>query len=160
MMMQTTQEAIGGATGRIPSGCYILTCAHGDKRTGVLVSWVQQASFEPVQLTVCVKRGRPAATLIDGAGRFVLNVLGEDPSAMFKHFGKGFSLEEDAFAGVEHADSDYGPVLVGCIARIGCEVKGRIAGGDHDVYLADVVAGDGGPDVKPYVHLRKSGLTY
>lgn len=158
--MQTTDDAIGAATGRIPSGCSILTVAHGDQRTGVLVSWVQQASFEPLQLTVCVKRGRPAADLIDGAGRFVLNVIGDDPSVMFKHFGKGFSLEEDAFAGIDHGESDFGPVLPGCIARIGCEVKDRMAGGDHDVYLVDVKAGDGDAAESPYVHIRKSGKTY
>lgn len=152
--------AIGGAIGRIPSGCSILTVAYAHKSTGVLVSWVQQAAFEPPSLSVCVKRGRPAAELIDHAARFVLNIIGDDPAAMFKHFGRGFGPDEEAFTGVATAASDYGPVLTDCIAHLACEVTGKIAVGDHDLYVVHVVAGRHRAEARPYVHLRKNGLSY
>ena len=39
--------------GRIPSGVFILVGGDGaGRRTGLLTSWVQQASFEPPQVTV------------------------------------------------------------------------------------------------------------
>jgi len=121
---------VGAAVGMIPSGCSILTVEHDGRSTGLLVSWVQQVSFEPLSLSVCVKRGRPAQALIDAAGRFVLNVLSDDPSPMFKHFGKGFSLDEEAFDGVATEPSDYGPMLTECIAQLGCTVTQKIAVGD------------------------------
>ena len=98
--MKADAESIGAGIGRIPSGCSILTVQHAGRSTGLLVSWVQQAAFDPPSISVAVKRGRPAEGLIDGSGRFVLNLVGEDPKPMFKRFGKGFSLEEDAFAGL------------------------------------------------------------
>lgn len=153
-------EMIGAAVGMIPSGCSILTVEHDGRRTGLLVSWVQQASFEPLSLSVCVKRGRGAQELIDAVGRFVLNVVSDDPSAMFKHFGKGFSLEEEAFEGVATEPSEHGPMLTDCVAQLGCAVTERIAVGDHDLYVVAVETGRSTRGAKPYVHLRKTGLSY
>jgi len=158
--MDTAQETIGAAVGLIPSGCSILTVADGDRRTGMLVSWVQQVSFEPPAVSVCVKRGRPAQDLIDAAGRFVLNIVDENPTPMFKHFGKGFGLDEEAFEGVDVASSDHGPVLTACAGQLGCRVTDKVLAGDHDLYVATVEAAAASPDARPYVHLRKSGLTY
>lgn len=153
-------ESIGAAIGRIPSGCSILTVEHDGRSTGMLVSWVQQASFTPPSITVAVKQGRPASALIEGAKRFVLNVVGEDPKVMFKHFGKGFSLEEDAFAGRIVEQGEFGPMLSECIAQLGCRMIQKVAAGDHDLYLAEVVSARSAEWAKPYVHLRKSGLSY
>jgi flavin reductase (DIM6/NTAB) family NADH-FMN oxidoreductase RutF len=88
-------------------------------------------------------------------------VIGADPTAMFKHFARGFSLEEDAFRGLRVRDSDFGPLLEDCIAHLGCRVTNRITAGDHDVYIAEAAAGllrEGAH--QPYTHTRKSALTY
>jgi len=158
--VDTTKDIIGTALGRIPSGCAILTVAHREQRTGMLVSWVQQAAFEPPCVTVCVRDGRPALRLIEGAGQFLLNVMGEDPTALFKHFGKGFSLEEDAFAGLTTEDTEFGPKLLGCIAHLACKTRDAVQAGDHRVYVAEVVAAEADASTKPYVHTRKSGMNY
>ena len=158
--MKRDPESIGAAIGRIPSGCAILTAAHGGQSTGLLVSWVQQAAFEPPSVTVALKQGRPAGLLVDGSKRFTLNVIGDDPSAMFKHFGKGFGPDENAFKGIEIEASEFGPLLPECIAQLGCEVTHKVSVGDHDLYVATVVAGRGTAGAKPYIHSRKSGLSY
>ncbi len=158
--LDQTRQAIGLAMGRIPSGCSILTVSHGGRATGTLVSWVQQASFEPPAITVAVKRGRPVAGLVDGSKRFLLNVIGEDPAPMFKQFGRGLGLEEDAFAGLAVEQTEFGPLLRGCIAHLGCRLMQVAAVGDHDLYIAEVAAGASALGSKPYVHLRHSGLSY
>jgi len=158
--MYTDRDNIGAAIGRIPSGCSILTVEHEGRSTGVLVSWVQQAAFEPPSVTVCLKQGRSAGELVDRSKRFLLNVIGHDPNAMFKHFGKGFSLDEDAFAGLAVRRTDFGPLLESCIAHLGCEVRDTVAVGDHHLYVAEVRAANVTAGATPYTHLRKSGLTY
>jgi len=135
---------------------------HGDRSTGLLVSWVQQAAFDPPSISVCVKSGRPAIELIEAARCFVLNVIGAESTPWFKHFGKGFALNEDAFAGLSVEPSEFGPVLTDCIAHLGCSLQGRIEVGDHVLYAAAVQAGGvrTGADIAPYVHIRKTGLSY
>lgn len=158
--MKTDRDTIGAAIGRIPGGCSILTATDGEHATGVLVSWVQQASFEPLAITVCLKRGRSVNELVDGSGRFVLNVIGEDVGPMLKHFGKGFTPEEDAFAGLAVRATDFGPIIESCVAFLGCRVIERMSVGDHEVYAAEVMAANVVVEAKPFVHLRASGLTY
>ncbi len=158
--MKSDLDTVAAAIGRIPSGCSILTVEDDGESTGVLVSWVQQASFEPPAITVCLKRGRPVAGLVDRSQRFLLNVIGEDPSQMFKHFGKGFSLEQDAFSGLAVRSTEFGPLIESCIAHLGCQLIEKVSVGDHDVYVAEVVGAGVVEDARPYTHLRKNGLSY
>ncbi len=158
--MKNDKESIGAVLGRIPSGCHILTVQHGGRSTGMLASWVQQAAFDPPTVTVCLKRGRAAAPMVDAAGRFVLNSIGEPPTKLFKHFGKGFAPEEDAFVGLTIQRSEFGPVLADGIAAMGCEIRQKIAVGDHDLYVAEVKCGSGGAPANPHVHIRTTGLSY
>lgn len=155
------QEHIARALSRIPSGCSILTAVAGDRRTGVLVSWVQQAAFEPPMVSVGVKKGRPVEALIDESRQFVLNLLGENPSAMFKHFGRGFALEENAFAGLAVETVSGGVAIPDRVARLSVAVRQKVDAGDHWLYVGEIIDADGGAEgAKPYVHLRKNGLSY
>jgi flavin reductase (DIM6/NTAB) family NADH-FMN oxidoreductase RutF len=150
----------GSAVGRIPSGVAILTATHDGQSTGMLTSWIQQACIDPLMVTVAVKRGRPIESLIDGSSRFVLNVLGESPTAMFRHFGKGFAPDEPAFDGVDTRDWAGGVRLANAVAWIACEVETKANAGDHALYVGRVVEEDVASEGKPHVHVRKSGLSY
>src|SRR3989442_326470 len=84
----------------VPSGLFVLTARHGTAETGMLVSWVQQCSFDPPLITVALKRGRSMADLLAGPATFVLNILDNSQTDMVVHFGRGFELGEPAFVGL------------------------------------------------------------
>ncbi|HRX84096.1 MAG TPA: flavin reductase family protein [Phycisphaerae bacterium] len=153
-------ESLGEALALVPSGCSILTCSAGDASTGMLASWVQQAAFEPPMVTVAVKRGRPAVELIDRAGKFTLNLLGEDPGKLFKHFGAGFAPGEPAFEGVAATPTVHGVDLADAVGVLHCRVATRAEAGDHWIYVAAVESGRRQSPGKPYVHIRKNGFSY
>jgi flavin reductase (DIM6/NTAB) family NADH-FMN oxidoreductase RutF len=159
-MLKSDGEAIGAALGRIPSGCSVLTVESGGRSTGLLVSWVQQASFEPPCVTVCIKRGRAVQELLETAGRFLLNIVGEDRTPMFRQFAKGFSLEEDAFEGLSTESTDFGPLICDCVAHLGCRILQKVRVGDHDLYAAEIIAAASLGNARPYTHLRTTGLSY
>ncbi len=159
-LSEEEKARIGRGLSRIPSGCAILTARAGDLRTGMLASWVQQAAMEPPMITVAVKRGRPIERLIDQSRAFVVNLLGEDPKAMFKHFARGFSLEDDAFAGLDAKDIDGGVVIADRIAWLSARVVARHEAGDHWIYLGQVVAAECDEPRPPYVHVRRNGFSY
>ncbi len=158
--MQTVEDTIGAAIGRIPSGCSIMAAAHEGQKTGVLVSWIQQVAFAPPLISVSLKKGRPIVDLVNASGKFMLNVIGEDPSQMFAHFGKGFSLDEDAFEGLSFRTTGFGPIIESCIAHLKCEVRETVAAGDHLLYVAEVTGAGVVEDAKPHLHIRKSGSSY
>lgn len=152
------------ALGKIPSGLYILTVRNGDRATGMLASWVQQAGFDPPALTVAVARHRFVGDWIAESGRFTLSQLAAGSKPLIRHFGRGFEPDAPAFEGVELLGEDTargGPVLAGAIAFLDATVAGELAVGDHRIFLARV---DGGAllgnDAEPLVHLRHNGLHY
>jgi len=148
------------ALAQIPSGCCILTAAADSVATGMLASWVQQAAFEPPMVTVALKRGRPIETLIERSGKLTLNVIGEDPTRLFKHFGKGFALDQLAFTGLFTTSTPYGVELAESAGVLSGRVIQRVEAGDHSVYLVEIDAGHIPTPGRPYVHLRKSGFSY
>ena len=155
-------QGLAMALGRLPSGLFILTARHGPRETGMLVSWVQQCSFDPPQVTLAVRQGRDVLAWLTAGAGFVLNLLAEGQSAFISHFGKGFALEQSAFAGlnVERAEGKA-PVLVEALGHLDCRVALRQSCGDHELLIATVVGGRlHQSDGKPFVHVRKNGLKY
>lgn len=153
-------DSIAAALGRIPSGCAILTAKSAGKRTGMLASWMQQAAFEPPMISVAVRAGRPIEAIIDHSGQFIANILSDIPGPMFKQFGKGFFLDEDAYAGLAIQDHPAGTIISDQIAWLAGMVRAKHPAGDHFIYLAEVIDAGATAEAKPYVHLRKNGLSY
>ncbi len=153
---------LGAALGRVPSGLYVLTVRNGDRATGMLASWVQQAGFEPPMVSVAFHKDRYVADWVRSSGRFVLNQIPGGNKTLLKHFGKGFAPDEPAFEGVRIANEhEAGPVLAESLAYLVAEPAGEVAGGDHVVMLARVV--EGGlidPEGQPLVHIRQNGTHY
>lgn len=158
-MPDAISDAAAKAIGRIPSGCAILTAGDAVTGTALLASWMQQCSFDPPAVSVCVKKGRPVEAVIDDTGGFVLNIVGENTGPMFKHFGKGFAPAEPAFEGLSVEADPNGVILADAIAHVSCCVADKFDAGDHWLYVGRVATGRA-TDAKPYVHLRKSGLDY
>jgi len=159
-MDETTRDQIAKALGRIPSGCCILTARGGGRRTGMLASWLQQAAFDPPMVSVAVNKGRPIVKLIEESGGFVANLLGENPGPMFRHFGRGFTLEEDAFAGLSVEEVPGGVAIPDRIAWLSAMIRHRCDAGDHWLLVAEVIAAEAGDGPSPYVHIRRNGLSY
>lgn len=159
-MSDETQSVVARVLGQIPSGVSILTARLGNRSTGMLASWVQQAAFEPPSITVAVKNGRPISPLIESSGSFVLNLMGEDRTALFKHFGKGFGPDDPAFTGLAVREVPEGIVVDACIAHLRCRLIGSLDVGDHRIYAGEVAIGEVTAEARPYVHLRANGLRY
>jgi flavin reductase (DIM6/NTAB) family NADH-FMN oxidoreductase RutF len=153
-------KSIGPALGRIPSGCAILTAKSASRRTGMLASWMQQAAFEPPMISVAIHRDRWIHSIIDESGHFIANILSDNPGPMFKHFGKGFAPDEDAFTGLAVQDHAAGIIIADQLAWLAAQVRGKHTAGDHFIYLAEVTDAGTMDGAKPYVHLRKNGLSY
>jgi flavin reductase (DIM6/NTAB) family NADH-FMN oxidoreductase RutF len=154
------KKQVALALGQIPSGCFVMTAGKGSKATGILASWVQQASFEPPMVTAAVKHGRPVQELIESSGHFVLNHIAENPLAMFRHFGRGFKLDEPSFDGLSTQADPAGVIIQDCLGHLSCRVVRSVEAGDHRIYVGEVIGASYKGDSRPYVHLRSNGLQY
>ena len=114
----------------------------------------------PPSVSVAVGKGRPIVDLIESSGGFVLNILGDPATAMFKHFGKGFAPGEEAFAGLDVRQVGEGVIIEDRVAWLSATVRGRLDSGDHWLYVGEVTGAQGNVAAKPFVHIRKNGLGY
>jgi flavin reductase (DIM6/NTAB) family NADH-FMN oxidoreductase RutF len=155
------QRQLAAALGRVPSGLFVLTMRRGEAETGMLVSWVQQCSFEPPQLSLAIQRDREIIPWLVEGTAFTLNILDSSQTDMIVHFGRGFALSEPAFTGLEIERPDGGaPILSEALAYLECRVTGRCPAGDHDLLIGQVLGGRLLGDGQPMVHVRKSGFHY
>lgn len=161
MKSDDPDRQLAGALGRVPSGIFVVTVARDGVATGLLVSWVQQCSFQPPRLTLAVQPKRAIVELLTVGAAFTLNILESSQTDIVAHFGKGYALHEDAFHGLSVERRDGGaPVLTEALAFLDCQVAERVAAGDHDVFIADVRGGRVLDEGQPMVHIRKNGTHY
>jgi flavin reductase (DIM6/NTAB) family NADH-FMN oxidoreductase RutF len=157
---------IAQVLGRIPSGIFVLTVGDDTGReTGMLASWVQQASFDPPQITAAVKRERYVNQWLQKRPFAVLNLLGEAEKNLLGHFGRGFKEDEPAFHTLEFTRGPATglPALSDALGYLECRVAGQFDSADHVVYLLEILGAGVGESLheeSPMVHVRKSGLSY
>lgn len=159
------RAAMAPLLGQIPSGVFVLVAGNGEgKVTGMLASWVQQASFDPPQVTVAVNKSRYLNQWLVAGTAVTLNQVAKGDSSLFRHFGKGFEPDAEAFADIGHKTGRNGlPLLTASMASWEGRIVDQLEAGDHILYLVTVnhvhVHRDSSA-YEPFVHLRKNGFNY
>ncbi|BAY48582.1 flavin reductase domain-containing protein [Scytonema sp. HK-05] len=162
-LAQPAATPVEQAVGRIVGSVCVVTAKLGEVSTGMMGSWISQATFNPPGLTVAIAKDRAIDTLMYPGGKFVLNILPEgNQQEYMKHFRKSFAPGEERFAGFPTDVADNGCiVLTDASAYLECSVNKRMECGDHWVVYATV---DNGkllkPDAVTAIHHRKTGNHY
>ncbi|WP_066375210.1 diflavin flavoprotein [Anabaena sp. CA = ATCC 33047] len=162
-VMKSLSADLDKALGRISGGLYIITAKKGEVASAMLASWVSQASFKPLGLSIAVAKDRAIESLMQVGDRFVLNVLEEgNYQILMRHFLKRFAPGADRFEGIRTQAAENGaPILTDALAYIECEVQSRMDCGDHWVVYSNVYTGRvSKPEALTAVHHRKVGNHY
>jgi flavin reductase (DIM6/NTAB) family NADH-FMN oxidoreductase RutF len=126
------------AAKRFASGVTIVTVSTGDQPHGMTASAFSSVSLEPPTVLVCLEKTSQTRAMVTEAGTFVVNVLSSDQGDIARSFAlpgmKSFTEH------VHREGIDGAPVLDGAIAWFECKVSTIIDGGDHDIFLGDVIA--------------------
>ena len=162
-MDDAQRSALASALGAIPSGRFILTAAHEDRRLGVLVGWVQQVCFEPAMVSISIEKGTPIMPLISESRQFALCQLGVDDRMLARKFGGQTDLGDDPFLGQQLTRPMMPklPILAAARSFMECELVCHMdVEGDHDIFVGALRnVGFKGP-FEPAVHIRENGLAY
>jgi len=148
------------AVGRIIGSLCVVTATQGEIKTGMLASWVTQASFNPPGLTIAVAKDRAMENLTHTSNPFIVNILAEGREIR-KHFMKVYEPGQDRFKGLDITEGNGGVILNGALAYLECTVQSRMEVGDH--WLVYATVNDGkvlNQDGMTAVHHRKSASFY
>ncbi|HYT91687.1 MAG TPA: flavin reductase family protein [Gemmataceae bacterium] len=137
--------AISEVFAQLDRELWLLTAAAGERRGGLIATFVNQASIVPDTPRVVVGLARQHHTweLVEAAGAFALHLLGEDQLDLVWQFGLLSGRDTDKLAGLpSRAGVTGSPILTTAPAFLECRVEARLDTGDRTVYLAEVVAGE------------------
>jgi len=113
--------------------------ANGDP-IGLTVNSFNSVSLDPPLIVWSMARHLPSLPVFEACEYYSVNVL----SAEQEHLSHVFaSRADDKFAGIDIDEGLYGvPLLRDCCARFECRNITRHPGGDHLVFLSEVVRFD------------------
>ena len=121
---------------------YLVSARAGDRRGGMIASWVSQATLaagRPRALVV-VAAGNRTRGLIEASGRFALQLLDAGQAAVVARFALPAPEGADKWDGFAAAETGSGlPLVAGSCGYAECVVADRLPTGDRVVYLGDVV---------------------
>jgi flavin reductase (DIM6/NTAB) family NADH-FMN oxidoreductase RutF len=125
------------ALGHFASGVTVVTTEHEGKLYGMTVSSFASLSLKPPLILICVDKTVNTHEAIAASGRFAVNILEQDQ----EHLSRRFATHEDnKFVGVAWHIGQFGlPVLEGVLTVIECHVRNTIEGGDHTIYIGEVM---------------------
>lgn len=137
----TTPEinaAIAAALGVVPTGAFVLTAQHEDRRAGMLVQWVQRVCESPPMISVAVAKGKAIMPLLSESRKFALCQLGENDRLLKRKFAQDSEPGDDPFLGFELRKSKLGnvPIMKDALAYFECELSCHMdVEGDHDLFV-------------------------
>ena len=126
------------ACGRFSTGVAIASVldAQGTPH-GLTVSSFTSASLEPPLILICLGHRVSAIDAFRASPHFGINVLAGDQRDLAERFAR---KTQDRFDGLNWRRGKTGvPLLPGVLAAIECAVRQRIAAGDHDVFVGEMV---------------------
>ncbi len=128
----------------LPHPINICGVKDGDEVNGFTLSWMTQASFKPPMVAIGVNQESRSHAMIQASQVFAVSFLGVEQTAIAETFFKPQRLINDKFGNLESAFGEVTgcPILKSALGYIECQVKGSVAGGDHSIFVAEVVGAE------------------
>ena len=126
--------------GCFATGVTVVSTLAGDETWGMTANAVTSLSLHPTLVLVAIIRDNATDGYMRESGCFALNVLSmeqEDLSIRFSGPGPRDFSDLNTKTAVTGC-----PILVDAIAWVDCRVVEIHHGGDHEIYLGEIVAGD------------------
>jgi len=113
--------------------------ATDDEPCGFTANAFTSLSLDPPLVLVCVDRTGNSHDCIRETGIFSVNVLGSDSEFLARRFS---AVDQGSkFEGVRYSRKETGaPILHDAVAWVDCRVSGEFPGGDHTIFVGEVVA--------------------
>lgn len=122
------------------TGVTVVTTWDGDAPWGTTANSFSSISLRPPLVLVAFERNRRIVPYLRAAGRYAVNVLGEEQQALSDCFaGAAVRPDRDEFCGAAwHQGDSRLPILDAAIASLECTIVDTHPAGDHDLYIARV----------------------
>jgi flavin reductase len=145
--------------GRFATGVTVVAARHGPLLAGMTANAVASISIDPPLMLASIGRRAETHTAIVGSHAFAISVLADDQRSIAECFAQPTTASKlTRFCGAAWHEAETGsPILDGAIAYFDCRLTARHAGGDHTMFIGEIVAAGYREDAEP---LLWYGSTY
>jgi flavin reductase (DIM6/NTAB) family NADH-FMN oxidoreductase RutF len=137
--------------GHFATGVTVVTTRHDDQLAGMTANAVASLSLEPPLLLVAVDKRAAMHEHLTAGKCFAVNILTAAQEELSRRFARSGPKE---FADIPLAQGVTGaPIFAEALAWADCRIHSVAPGGDHDIFLGEIVAGDA-HDGQPLMYYR------
>ena len=140
------------ALGMLVHGLYIVAAGQNEAAVANGVTWLTQASFQPPLIMAAIRVDGRLHDAIQQTGAFAVNLVAAHQKDMVGTFFKPAETRENTINGYEFepGPATNSPIFLDVPAWFEVRVRHSFHGGDHTVFIAEVVeAGVRDPDASP-----------
>jgi flavin reductase (DIM6/NTAB) family NADH-FMN oxidoreductase RutF len=144
----------------ITYGLFVATSRDDSGPAAGTINWISQSSFTPPLIMVAIKADSALHRAVKASRALIVHLIGKDQKELATAFFRGAELSGDRLNGYLIESNPNGiPLLVDPPAWFECRVVNEVHGGDHTVFVAEVVEAGVRKEAEPLT-LRDTGFFY
>ena len=146
-------KALRNALGCFATGIAVVTTVGEDGApVGLTVNSFSSVSLDPPLVLFSLDRKSSSREAFVASGRYAVNVLRDDQVELSNRFA---FFKGDRWADLDFERDEAGcPVFPGVLAAFHCKVVSVLGGGDHEIFLGEVVDMRWDPQGDPLIYCR------
>jgi flavin reductase (DIM6/NTAB) family NADH-FMN oxidoreductase RutF len=146
---------------RFATGVMVLTVRDGEGMHAVTVNGLTSVSLNPLLVLVCLEKNAHSHGLVHETGAFALNILGDAQQELGERFAYDREARRHPGNWVKgHAGQTGALILDESLGFLECRVTAEYPGGDHTIFLAEVVNAQAGkPEAAPLIYYDRQWLS-
>jgi flavin reductase (DIM6/NTAB) family NADH-FMN oxidoreductase RutF len=138
------------------TGVTIVTMRHGERRRGMTANAFCALSLTPPLVLVCVVVGGETNVMLREAGHFAVNILRADQQDLATRFAGRPPEDQMRFDDLPTIEGVTGaPIIAGSLAYAECRITAMYDGGDHTIFVGEMLAGDALQEGQPLAFYRR-----
>ena len=126
--------------GRFATGVTVVTTGRDGNYSGLTANAVASLSLNPPLVLVAVEKRAHSHEYLLRDRVYAMNILAADQEHLSQRFA---TPGPKNFADLEFTIGESAaPILAGTLGYVDCRVKEILQGGDHDIFVGEIVAGE------------------
>jgi flavin reductase (DIM6/NTAB) family NADH-FMN oxidoreductase RutF len=127
------------AMSHFASGVTVVTTEHDGTPYGMTVASFASLSLSPPLVLICIEKAVKTHDALEAAAKFGVSILAQTQADLSGRFAS--KKIDDKFAGVAvtRGPSLGVPLLDGAICALECRVHSALPGGDHTIFVGEVM---------------------
>jgi flavin reductase len=139
--------------GRFATGVSVVAARHGPLLAGMTANAIASISIDPPILMASIAVKAETHGAIIGSHSFSVSVLADDQQGLADCFAQPTTANKlKRFCDAAWHEAETGsPILEGALAYFDCRLTERYPGGDHTLFLGEIVAAGYREDAAPLI---------